>query len=95
MSVKIVLYERGCGKWVRFHDVPQVQFTSNRAQASRIYEEGGASNELIRRTIEENKLSYLMKTIVLDFDMINDDTGEVMFSGYLQPGFDDNLLVES
>src|SRR5215217_955327 len=75
----MMLFETGCAKWIRFHDVPKPQFTSNRDQATRIYESGGVSDEYLKKILSENKLDYLMKTIKLDFDIV-DESGRVSYS---------------
>lgn len=81
MALKWILYEKGCGKWIRFHDTPEPQFHSNRDKATRIYGgERGVSDELFMQTIVENKLQYLMKTIRIDVVICRDDgTEEYLF----------------
>ena len=74
MVVKWILFETGCAKWIRFHDVPQVQFTSNRDQATRIYEPGGVSDEYFKKIIHDNKLEYLLRTIEIEFDLVPTET---------------------
>lgn len=72
MAVKWILFETGCAKWIRFHDVPEPQFTSDRSKASRIYEPGGVSDEFFMKIIVDNKLEYLLKTIKIEFDLVEE-----------------------